>query len=213
MASAARGQPRSTPRTDRRGEMPVNAPARARPTARAVRREQLSDEVAARLRAEIMTGALRPGTFIRLDETAAATGGQHHAGARGAAHAARGGHGQLEPHRGHRGGPAHPWRHRGHLLAAVDDRPGARGDGRPTDHRRRDRRAEPAERTNGPGGRTVASPTRSPWPNSRSTARSIGPAAGSSWRGSCCTPRATCHRSCSRPMNPGARRRSPATSS
>ena len=53
----------------------MNAPPRsaARPR-RAVRREQLSDEVAARLRTDIMTGTLRPGTFIRLDETAAALG-------------------------------------------------------------------------------------------------------------------------------------------
>lgn len=53
----------------------MNAPSRPRPRPRrAVRREQLSDEVAARLRADIMTGVLRPGTFIRLDETAAALG-------------------------------------------------------------------------------------------------------------------------------------------
>ncbi|HEY6647350.1 MAG TPA: GntR family transcriptional regulator, partial [Mycobacterium sp.] len=53
----------------------MNAPARPRAQRRrAVRREQLSDEVAARLRTDIMTGTLRPGTFIRLDETAAALG-------------------------------------------------------------------------------------------------------------------------------------------
>jgi DNA-binding GntR family transcriptional regulator len=53
----------------------MNAPARSRRRRRPpVRREQLSDEVAARLRADIMTGTLRPGTFIRLDETAAALG-------------------------------------------------------------------------------------------------------------------------------------------
>jgi DNA-binding GntR family transcriptional regulator len=51
----------------------VNAPTvPSRP--RAGRREQLSDEVAAHLRAEIMLGALRPGTFVRLDETAAQLG-------------------------------------------------------------------------------------------------------------------------------------------
>ena len=38
------------------------------------RREQLSDEVAAHLRAAIMSGTLRPGAFVRLDETAAALG-------------------------------------------------------------------------------------------------------------------------------------------
>src|SRR4029079_2141864 len=70
MASAARGQPHARP-----PERAMNAPARPRPQRRqAVRREQLSDEVAARLRADIMTGTLRPGTFIRLDETAAALG-------------------------------------------------------------------------------------------------------------------------------------------
>lgn len=39
-----------------------------------MRRAQLSDEVTARLRAAIMSGTLRPGTFIRLDETAAELG-------------------------------------------------------------------------------------------------------------------------------------------
>jgi DNA-binding GntR family transcriptional regulator len=53
----------------------VNAPARAVPRPRrAVRREQMSDEVAGHLRAAIMSGTLLPGTFIRLDETAAALG-------------------------------------------------------------------------------------------------------------------------------------------
>lgn len=49
----------------------VNAPAK--PLA-IRRREQLSDEVAAHLRAAIMSGTLRPGTFVRLDETAARLG-------------------------------------------------------------------------------------------------------------------------------------------
>ena len=54
----------------------MNAPAETAPAKarRAVRREQLSDEVAAHLRADIMSGTLRPGTFIRLDETAAELG-------------------------------------------------------------------------------------------------------------------------------------------
>ncbi|MCG5434505.1 GntR family transcriptional regulator [Mycobacterium sp. MYCO198283] len=39
-----------------------------------LRRAQLSDEVAGHLRAAIMSGTLRPGTFIRLDETAASLG-------------------------------------------------------------------------------------------------------------------------------------------
>jgi DNA-binding GntR family transcriptional regulator len=80
----------------------MNAPARARPRSRrAVRREQLSDEVAARLRTDIMTGTLRPGTFIRLDETAAALGVSI-TPVREALRTLRGeGMVQLEPHRGH----------------------------------------------------------------------------------------------------------------
>lgn len=39
-----------------------------------LRRTQLSDEVAGRLRASIMSGRFKPGTFIRLDETAAELG-------------------------------------------------------------------------------------------------------------------------------------------
>ncbi|MGH3576308.1 MAG: GntR family transcriptional regulator, partial [Mycobacterium sp.] len=39
-----------------------------------LRRAQLSDEVAGHLRLAIMSGELRPGTFIRLDETAAKLG-------------------------------------------------------------------------------------------------------------------------------------------
>jgi DNA-binding GntR family transcriptional regulator len=80
----------------------VNAPARPRPQRRrSVRREQLSDEVAARLRADIMTGTLRPGTFIRLDETAAALGVSI-TPVREALRTLRGeGMVQLEPHRGH----------------------------------------------------------------------------------------------------------------
>ncbi|MCV7016945.1 GntR family transcriptional regulator [Mycolicibacterium aichiense] len=50
----------------------MNAPASTRVgNRRGSRRSQLSDEVAAHLREGIMTGVLRPGTFIRLDETAA----------------------------------------------------------------------------------------------------------------------------------------------
>jgi DNA-binding GntR family transcriptional regulator len=80
----------------------VNAPARRRrQRPRAVRREQLSDEVAARLRTDIMTGTLRPGTFIRLDETAAALGVSI-TPVREALRTLRGeGMVQLEPHRGH----------------------------------------------------------------------------------------------------------------
>ena len=115
----------------------MNAPARPRPQRRrAVRREQLSDEVAARLRADIMTGTLRPGTFIRLDETAAALGVSI-TPVREALRTLRGeGMVQLEPHRGHVVVPLAARRHRGHLLAAGHDRQGARGDGRRTNHRR-----------------------------------------------------------------------------
>ena len=78
----------------------MNAPPKAR-TRRAVRREQLSDEVAARLRTDIMTGVLRPGTFIRLDETAAQLGVSI-TPVREALRTLRGeGMVQLEPHRGH----------------------------------------------------------------------------------------------------------------
>jgi DNA-binding GntR family transcriptional regulator len=66
-----------------------------------VRRAQLSDEVAGHLRAAIMSGALRPGTFIRLDETAAELGVSV-TPVREALLKLRGeGMVQLEPHRGH----------------------------------------------------------------------------------------------------------------
>ncbi|MFZ0831898.1 MAG: GntR family transcriptional regulator, partial [Mycobacterium sp.] len=71
----------------------MNAPA--------VRREQLSDEVAAHLRAAIMGGSLRPGTFIRLDETAGQLGVSI-TPVREALRTLRGeGMVVLEPHRGH----------------------------------------------------------------------------------------------------------------
>jgi DNA-binding GntR family transcriptional regulator len=80
----------------------VNAPVRPRPKPRrTVRREQLSDEVAAHLRTDIMTGTLRPGTFIRLDETAAQLGVSI-TPVREALRTLRGeGMVALEPHRGH----------------------------------------------------------------------------------------------------------------
>jgi DNA-binding GntR family transcriptional regulator len=52
---------------------PVEA-KQVRPSQQGLRRTQLSDEVASRLRASIMSGSLKPGTFIRLDETAAQLG-------------------------------------------------------------------------------------------------------------------------------------------
>lgn len=76
----------------------MNAPASPR---QGVRREQLSDEVAAHLRADIMSGTLRPGTFIRLDETAAQLGVSI-TPVREALRTLRGeGMVHLEPHRGH----------------------------------------------------------------------------------------------------------------
>lgn len=76
----------------------MNAPAAPR---RTVRREQLSDEVAGHLRARIMSGVLRPGTFIRLDDTAAELGVSI-TPVREALRTLRGeGMVQLEPHRGH----------------------------------------------------------------------------------------------------------------
>jgi DNA-binding GntR family transcriptional regulator len=80
----------------------VNAPVRPRQSKRRVRRrEQLSDEVTARLRADIMTGTLRPGTYIRLDETAAQLGVSI-TPVREALRTLRGeGMVRLEPHRGH----------------------------------------------------------------------------------------------------------------
>lgn len=76
----------------------VNAPAKPVPIGR---REQLSDEVAAHLRAAIMSGTLRPGTFVRLDETAARLGVSI-TPVREALRTLRGeGMVQLEPHRGH----------------------------------------------------------------------------------------------------------------
>lgn len=80
----------------------MNAPATPRTNQRrGVRREQLSDEVAGHLRVRIMSGLLRPGTFIRLDETAAELGVSI-TPVREALRTLRGeGMVQLEPHRGH----------------------------------------------------------------------------------------------------------------
>ena len=66
-----------------------------------MRRAQLSDEVAGHLRMAIMSGKLRPGTYIRLDETAAELGVSI-TPVREALLKLRGeGMVQLEPHRGH----------------------------------------------------------------------------------------------------------------
>ncbi|WP_186241174.1 GntR family transcriptional regulator [Mycobacterium simulans] len=77
---------------------PLSTQSRSR---RPLRRAQLSDEVAGHLRASIMSGKLRPGTFIRLDETAAELGVSV-TPVREALLKLRGeGMVQLEPHRGH----------------------------------------------------------------------------------------------------------------
>lgn len=80
----------------------VNAPLSAKPRRQLpLRRAQLSDEVAGHLRAAIMSGALRSGTFIRLDETAAELGVSV-TPVREALLKLRGeGMVGLEPHRGH----------------------------------------------------------------------------------------------------------------
>jgi DNA-binding GntR family transcriptional regulator len=77
---------------------PLSAQQKSR---RPLRRAQLSDQVAAHLRAAIMSGNLPPGTFIRLDETAAELGVSI-TPVREALLKLRGeGMVQLEPHRGH----------------------------------------------------------------------------------------------------------------
>ena len=79
----------------------MNAPVEVRPLRRGLRRAQLSDEVAGYLRVAIMSGTLRPGTFIRLDETAAQLGVSI-TPVREALLTLRGeGMVRLEPHRGH----------------------------------------------------------------------------------------------------------------
>ncbi len=79
----------------------MNAPVGVRPLRQGLRRAQLSDEVAGYLRAAIMSGAVRPGTFIRLDETAAQLGVSI-TPVREALLTLRGeGMVRLEPHRGH----------------------------------------------------------------------------------------------------------------
>jgi DNA-binding GntR family transcriptional regulator len=66
-----------------------------------LRRSQLSDEVAGHLRAAIMSGTLRPGTFIRLDETAAQLGVSITPVREALLKLCGEGMVQLEPHRGH----------------------------------------------------------------------------------------------------------------
>lgn len=80
----------------------MNAPTSAHPRSRLpLRRAQLSDEVAGHLRAAIMSGALAPGTFIRLDETAAKLGVSITPVREALLKLSGEGMVQLEPHRGH----------------------------------------------------------------------------------------------------------------
>ncbi len=66
-----------------------------------VRRAHLSDEVAGYLRAAIMSGTLRPGMFIRLDETAAQLGVSITPVREALLKLSGEGMVHLEPHRGH----------------------------------------------------------------------------------------------------------------
>ncbi len=68
---------------------------------RRLRRAQLSDEVAGHLRAAIMSGTLRPGTFVRLDETAAQLGVSITPVREALLKLSGEGMVHLEPHRGH----------------------------------------------------------------------------------------------------------------
>ena len=79
----------------------MDTPVEARTGRRPLRRGQLSDEVAGHLRAAIMSGTLRPGTFIRLDETAAQLGVSITPVREALLKLSGEGMVQLEPHRGH----------------------------------------------------------------------------------------------------------------
>ncbi len=79
----------------------MNAPVEARPRRQQLRRAQLSDEVAGHLRTAIMSGTLRPGMFIRLDETAAQLGVSITPVREALLKLSGEGMVQLEPHRGH----------------------------------------------------------------------------------------------------------------
>ena len=187
MASAVRGQPPDGGR--------VNAPARHvhRPR-RVVRREQMSDEVAGHLRAAIMSGTLLPGTFIRLDETAAQLGVSI-TPVREALRTLRGeGMVLLEPHRGHVVAPLEP-------TATSRTSSGCRPPS-PRNSPPPPPSGSPRTGSTSWSGSTTSSqrPSRpvrrkpSPRQSSGSTARSITRRAVSSWPGSSCTWRATCRR-------------------
>ena len=158
-----------------------------------------------------MTGALRPGTFIRLDETAAELGVSI-TPVREALRTLRGeGMVQLEPHRGHVVVPLTRgdiedifW-----LQATIARELAASAAERITDAE-----IDELERLNddaGRGRRATATSKRSSRPSSLSTGRSTGPPAGSSWRGSCCTSRAICPGRSTPATRSGVRPRWPAT--
>ena len=168
--------------------------------------------MAAHLRVEIMSGALRPGTFIRLDETAAELGVSIMP-VREALRTLRGeGMVQLEPHRGHVVAPLTRddiedlfW-----LQATIAAQLVRSAAERITDEqideleRLADAVAAAVDRHDAD---EVARPS------SPSTDRSTAQRAGSSWPGSCCTPPGTCRRTSSRTTRSGASTRSPTTGS
>jgi len=189
----------------------MNAPARPRPQRRrAVRREQLSDEVATRLRSDIMTGTLRPGTFIRLDETAAALGVSI-TPVREALRTLRGeGMVQLEPHRGH----VVVALSRGDIedifwLQATIARSSPRR--RPSGSRIRRSRSSNGSTMAWQRRSITATRRRSSRRSSRFTGHSTVPPAGSNWHGSCCTSRGTCRGRSMPATRYGVPRRSPRT--
>lgn len=169
---------------------------------RPLRRAQLSDEVAGHLRAAIMSGTLRPGTFIRLDETAAELGVSV-TPVREALLKLRGeGMVQLEPHRGHVVLPLTRqdiedifW-----LQATIAKELAAAA----TDHIT-DTEIDELDRINDALAAAVGSGDAETiaGPSSASTGSSTRPADGSSWPGSCSTPPATCRCWCTPPTRSG----------
>lgn len=168
----------------------VNAPLSAKPRSQLpLRRAQLSDEVAGHLRAAIMSGALRSGTFIRLDETAAELGVSV-TPVREALLKLRGeGMVGLEPHRGHVVLPLTRqdiddifW-----LQATIAQELATSATAHITDVE-----IDELDRINNAlavlSGPVMPKPSRRS--SSRSTASSTKRAAGSSWPGSCLMPRA-----------------------
>ena len=149
-----------------------------------------------------MSGTLRPGTFIRLDETAAQLGVSITPVREALLKLSGEGMVQLEPHRGHVVVPLSRkdiedifW------LQATIARELVRTTAANITDAEIDELSRPERRT---GRRPWPSGIRMPSsaPSSRSTAPSTGRRTASSWPGSCCTPRATCRR-WSTPADPG----------